>query len=93
MSDGPGEYELLGIVSHMGSNTACGHYVCHLKKAQGWVIYNDRKVRRRAARGPTSSLWHTSSHGRSYALARQVALSETPPLSLGYMYIYKRAVQ
>jgi ubiquitin carboxyl-terminal hydrolase 5/13 len=38
--DGPGEYELMGFVSHMGSNTACGHYVCHIKKVQwvgGWV--------------------------------------------------------
>eukprot|EP00967_Tisochrysis_lutea_P126693 scaffold214591_cov21-Tisochrysis_lutea.AAC.1 len=47
--DGPGEYELVGFVSHMGSNTACGHYVAHirvdgrfrhlllkLRKQQGW---------------------------------------------------------
>ena len=40
----------------------CGHYVCHLKKPEGWVLYNDRKV----------------------------ALSENPPLDLGYMYIYRR---
>jgi len=31
-------------VSHMGRNTACGHYVCHLKKQGKWVIYNDEKV-------------------------------------------------
>lgn len=30
--DGPGEYELFGFISHIGANTACGHYVCHLKK-------------------------------------------------------------
>ncbi len=30
--DGPGRYELVGIVSHIGANTACGHYVCHVKK-------------------------------------------------------------
>lgn len=29
--DGPGRYELLAIISHMGQNTACGHYVCHVK--------------------------------------------------------------
>lgn len=27
-----GEYELVGFISHMGANTACGHYVCHVKK-------------------------------------------------------------
>jgi ubiquitin carboxyl-terminal hydrolase 5/13 len=32
--DGPGHYKLLGIVSHMGSNTACGHYVAHVKKVR-----------------------------------------------------------
>eukprot|EP00879_Flechtneria_rotunda_P013944 GHRR01014563.1.p1 GENE.GHRR01014563.1~~GHRR01014563.1.p1 ORF type:complete len:792 (+),score=390.35 GHRR01014563.1:178-2553(+) len=42
--DGPGDYELLGIVSHMGSNTACGHYVAHIKKNGRWVIFNDEKV-------------------------------------------------
>lgn len=26
------DYELVGFISHMGANTACGHYVCHLKK-------------------------------------------------------------
>ncbi|KAL0051048.1 hypothetical protein WJX82_001112 [Trebouxia sp. C0006] len=44
LDDGPGQYELVGMVSHMGRNTACGHYVCHLKKKGKWVIYNDEKV-------------------------------------------------
>ena len=60
--DGPGEYELLGIISHMGANTACGHYVCHIKKNGRWAIYNDEKV----------------------------AESESPPLDLGYLYLFKR---
>ena len=30
--------------SHMGSNTACGHYVCHIKKGGRWVLFNDAKV-------------------------------------------------
>ncbi|KAG1658938.1 hypothetical protein FOA52_007130 [Chlamydomonas sp. UWO 241] len=44
MIDGPGSYELVGFISHMGSNTACGHYVCHIRKGGKWVIYNDEKV-------------------------------------------------
>ena len=43
-SDGPGTYELLAIISHMGSNTSCGHYVCHVRKQGRWVLYNDQKV-------------------------------------------------
>lgn len=35
--DGPGRYELLAMISHMGSNTACGHYVAHIKKDGRWV--------------------------------------------------------
>ena len=62
LNDGGGEYTLIGIVSHMGSNTSCGHYVCHLLREGKWVLYNDRKV----------------------------ALSEEPPLDLGYMYLYQR---
>lgn len=37
MLDGPGQYELFAIISHMGANTACGHYVAHIKKDGRWV--------------------------------------------------------
>lgn len=57
-----GDYQLLGFISHMGGNTACGHYVCHIKKGDRWVIFNDDKV----------------------------AVSESPPFDLGYMYIFQR---
>jgi len=32
VSDGPGNYELFAFISHMGTSTLCGHYVCHIKK-------------------------------------------------------------
>jgi ubiquitin carboxyl-terminal hydrolase 5/13 len=48
LSDGEGKYELIGFISHMGTNTSCGHYVCHLKKEVNgkneWILFNDRKV-------------------------------------------------
>ena len=59
--DGPGRYELFGVVSHMGGNTACGHYVAHVKIEGQWHIFNDRKV----------------------------AISQKPPLELGYLYFYR----
>ena len=43
-NDGGGAYDLLGFISHMGANTSCGHYVCHIKKEGRWALYNDRKV-------------------------------------------------
>ncbi|KAJ8268363.1 hypothetical protein COCON_G00135350 [Conger conger] len=42
--DGDGKYELFGFISHMGTSTMCGHYVCHIKKDEQWVIFNDQKV-------------------------------------------------
>eukprot|EP00877_Chromochloris_zofingiensis_P011173 jgi/Chrzof1/6309/Cz18g03010.t1 len=54
MMDGPGRYRLLAIISHMGSNTACGHYVSHIRKGGRWVIYNDEKVA--ASEHPPKSL-------------------------------------
>ncbi len=44
VADGPGRYELLGFISHMGASTACGHYVAHLRRGGRWVIFNDDKV-------------------------------------------------
>lgn len=42
--DGNGKYKLLGLVSHIGSSTHCGHYVAHVRKEGRWVIFNDSKV-------------------------------------------------
>ena len=38
------EYQLVGFISHMGTSTMRGHYVCHIKKDGRWVIFNDNKV-------------------------------------------------
>ena len=42
--DGPGKYELVGFITHMGKSLTCGHYVCHIKKDGKWVLFNDEKV-------------------------------------------------
>nr|CAG4646044.1 EOG090X0181 [Macrothrix elegans] len=42
--DGPSVYELAAFISHMGTSTSVGHYVCHIKKDGRWVIFNDEKV-------------------------------------------------
>lgn len=38
------EYKLVTIISHMGSSSQVGHYVCHILKNDKWVIFNDSKV-------------------------------------------------
>lgn len=38
------EYTLMAFISHMGSSTMTGHYVCHIKKDGKWIIFNDNKV-------------------------------------------------
>ncbi|GAB1862828.1 Ubiquitin carboxyl-terminal hydrolase [Camponotus japonicus] len=42
--DGSSRYKLVGFISHMGTSTMVGHYVCHLLKEDRWVIFNDEKV-------------------------------------------------
>eukprot|EP00850_Spirogloea_muscicola_P012169 SM000078S22028 [mRNA] locus=s78:18702:23792:- [translate_table: standard] len=44
LPDGPGRYTLLAFISHMGTSTQCGHYVCHVRKEDKWVLFNDAKV-------------------------------------------------
>mmetsp|Transcript_31461 Transcript_31461/g.99775 ORF Transcript_31461/g.99775 Transcript_31461/m.99775 type:complete len:705 (-) Transcript_31461:160-2274(-) len=44
LDDGPGDYDLVGFLSHMGKNTTSGHYVAHIKKDGAWYIFNDQKV-------------------------------------------------
>ncbi|XP_037513037.1 ubiquitin carboxyl-terminal hydrolase 5 [Rhipicephalus sanguineus] len=44
VKDGPGNYQLVAFISHMGESTMVGHYVCHIFKDGRWVIFNDNKV-------------------------------------------------
>lgn len=44
LPDGGGRYKLIGIVSHIGTSTQCGHYVAHIFKDGRWAIFNDDKV-------------------------------------------------
>jgi ubiquitin C-terminal hydrolase len=38
------EYKLIAFISHMGTSTMVGHYVCHVLHEGRWVIFNDNKV-------------------------------------------------
>lgn len=42
--DGGSNYKLVAFISHMGTSSSCGHYVCHILKNNQWVIFNDSKV-------------------------------------------------
>uniref|UniRef100_A0A7R9Y9N6 Ubiquitin carboxyl-terminal hydrolase n=1 Tax=Pinguiococcus pyrenoidosus TaxID=172671 RepID=A0A7R9Y9N6_9STRA len=44
VEDGPGQYKLVGFLSHIGKNTSCGHYVAHIEKKGEWIIFDDQKV-------------------------------------------------
>jgi len=45
ISNGDPRYELSAFISHMGPSSHSGHYVCHIKQADGkWIIFNDNKV-------------------------------------------------
>ena len=42
--DGNSKYRLVAFISHMGSSSQVGHYVCHILKNNQWTIFNDNKV-------------------------------------------------
>jgi len=42
--DGNEQYSLFGVISHIGSNTTSGHYVCFVKITDKWVKFNDNVV-------------------------------------------------
>ena len=44
LTNGTPKYELQAFISHMGTSTLVGHYVCHIKREGSWVIFNDNKV-------------------------------------------------
>ena len=39
-----GQYALRGFITHLGTSVFAGHYVCHIKKDQKWIYFNDSKV-------------------------------------------------
>lgn len=42
--DGSEKYKLVAFISHMGTSTMVGHYVCHILHEGRWVIFNDNRV-------------------------------------------------
>lgn len=42
--DGPSNYQLHGVVTHLGASVHSGHYVAHIFKNNECVLYNDIKV-------------------------------------------------
>ncbi|KAL0268266.1 UNVERIFIED_CONTAM: hypothetical protein PYX00_010277 [Menopon gallinae] len=42
--DGDSKYRLRAFITHMGTSSMMGHYVCHILKDGQWIIYNDNKV-------------------------------------------------
>jgi ubiquitin carboxyl-terminal hydrolase 5/13 len=43
----PGRYMLHAFVTHLGTSTGCGHYVAHVRQADGsFAYFNDAKVSR-----------------------------------------------
>lgn len=86
--DPSSEYELVGFISHIGKNTACGHYVCHIRKVRlrvrvclsGYLQCKEIKI---IFFAPQEGQWTIFND-------EKVALSSEPPLQLGYIYLYKQ---
>merc|ERR1712059_59387 len=47
VKDGVARYTLSAFITHMGSSSHSGHYVCHIKDPEAptkWIIFNDNRV-------------------------------------------------
>lgn len=47
VKDGVARYTLSAFITHMGSSSHSGHYVCHIKDPEDstkWIIFNDNRV-------------------------------------------------
>lgn len=40
----PAKYKLKAFISHKGPSVHSGHYIAHIRFADGWVMFNDEKV-------------------------------------------------
>ena len=49
---GTGKYRLVAMITHMGRNSASGHYICHIETSGHWVRFNDETVTKCKAEPP-----------------------------------------
>lgn len=82
-----GKYALFGIISHMGSSTASGHYVAHIRKDTNGNPPGGAPSSAAASSSAESASkdvrWYLFNDGK-------VAESANPPLEAGYVYFYRR---
>lgn len=45
MPFGGATWALKAVISHFGCSLQSGHYVCHVRRASGWVTFNDNDVK------------------------------------------------
>lgn len=76
-----GRYGLVGFISHMGTTTSSGHYVCHLHK--------DSRTGEPVPAGGASGSGTSSGEWFLFNDTR-VMKSEAPPFDLGFVYLYQR---
>jgi len=39
-----GNYKFSKFITHLGASVHAGHYVCHVRRGQEWIYFNDCKV-------------------------------------------------
>ena len=88
----PGEYELTGMISHIGANTGCGHYVAHLRKqlpeehggGKEWVMPEDAaRVQRAPPLATPAAAIADITAAAPVAAAAAVATTASPSASVG----------
>lgn len=80
LEDGPGKYELIGVICHLGKSVHSGHYICYNKRTFDPPIdFKDQKE-------PSSSIWVRFNDTKIY-LSKE---DDFQHKEKGYLYLYRR---
>ncbi|KAH8582273.1 UBP5 like deubiquitinating enzyme with a UB hydrolase domain and two UBA domains [Cryptosporidium sp. chipmunk genotype I] len=81
--DGPGKYELIGVICHLGKSVHSGHYICYNKRKIDSII----DLTNQQTESPcSSSIWIRFNDTKVY-LSKE---DDFPHKEKGYIYLYRR---
>ncbi|KAL5368335.1 UBP zn finger and UBA domain-containing protein [Cryptosporidium parvum] len=83
LDDGPGKYELIGVICHLGKSVHSGHYICYNKRKIDSSINPSNQPTESSC---SSSIWVRFNDTKVY-LSKE---DDFPHKEKGYIYLYRR---
>ena len=86
------DYQLQGVVSHIGTDATSGHYVTFICTLAGWILFDDSSIRQvsetKVLRQEAYILFYQKNHNKNDTFVAQVVLIIYIYIYI-YMYIHK----